>query len=292
MLTLAMPQSEPAGGEEPLGLALVGGEDRRRKALRDGVVQRDRLVEGRRRSSRRGSARTSRRARSAVWSGIDTIGRLARSTRRGARRRARGRRRRGRCRPAPAPARARLCMRLVRAAAWISGPTSVPSSQRGADRQRPYAATIRSVSWSATEECTNRRRRVVQRWPAVPAAANTTPRRARSRSADGATMAPLLPPSSSRVRPKRAATTGADLAAHPDGAGGRDERDPWVLDELAADRRASVSSSWWMPLGAPGLGDRAGEQRVDGDGGERGDRRPASRRRCRRRPGRGRCSTA
>ena len=54
-----------------------------------------------------------------------------------------------------------------------------------------------------------RRRSVVQRWPAVPAAENVIPRTARSRSADGVMMAALLPPSSRIERPKRAATTGA-----------------------------------------------------------------------------------
>ncbi len=52
----------------------------------------------------------------------------------------------------------------------------------------------------------------MQRCPAVPTAAKTMPRTARSRSADGATTAALLPPSSSRVRPKRAATTGPTCA--------------------------------------------------------------------------------
>ena len=52
------------------------------------------------------------------------------------------------------------------------------------------------------------RRIVVQRWPAVPAAENTTPRVVRSRSALGATTAALLPPSSSSERPNRSATRG------------------------------------------------------------------------------------
>ena len=48
----------------------------------------------------------------------------------------------------------------------------------------------------------------MQRCPAVPTAENTMARRARSRSAEGATIMALLPPSSSRLRPKRAATRG------------------------------------------------------------------------------------
>ena len=45
MLTLAMPQSEPAADSEQLGLAKFVGEDRRGEALRDGVVERDRFLE-------------------------------------------------------------------------------------------------------------------------------------------------------------------------------------------------------------------------------------------------------
>ena len=72
-----------------------------------------------------------------------------------------------------------------------------------------YALASRSTSWSAIELCAITRRSVVQRWPAVPAAENTMPRTARSRSALGATMAALLPPSSSSSLPNRLATRGA-----------------------------------------------------------------------------------
>jgi len=51
-----------------------------------------------------------------------------------------------------------------------------------------------------------RRRSEVQRWPAVPAAANSAERTARSSRALGATIIALLPPSSSSERPSRAAT--------------------------------------------------------------------------------------
>ena len=53
---------------------------------------------------------------------------------------------------------------------------------------------------------------VVHRWPALPAAANTMPRTARSRSADGVTTAALFPPSSRMLRPSRAATRGRTAA--------------------------------------------------------------------------------
>ncbi len=46
MLTLAMPQSEPVAETNSSASAWSLGEDARREALRDGVVQRDRLVEG------------------------------------------------------------------------------------------------------------------------------------------------------------------------------------------------------------------------------------------------------
>src|SRR5437762_7215729 len=63
------------------------------------------------------------------------------------------------------------------------------------------------MSW-----CTMRRRKLVQRCPAVPTAANKIARKARSRSAEGATIMPLLPPSSRSVRPKRCATRGPTIA--------------------------------------------------------------------------------
>src|SRR6266568_448389 len=58
---------------------------------------------------------------------------------------------------------------------------------------------------------TKRRRSEVQRCPAVPTAAKRIARNARSRSADGVRIIPLLPPSSRTARPKRCATTGATL---------------------------------------------------------------------------------
>ena len=94
------------------------------------------------------------------------------------------------------------------------------------------------------------RRSVVQRWPAVPAAEKTMPRTARSRSADGATTAALLPPSSSSVRPKRAATRGAIAAPI--------RSDPVALTSATrglstsgAAPAASVTSTVLSPSGAP-----------------------------------------
>ena len=61
---------------------------------------------------------------------------------------------------------------------------------------------------SLTDSWTKRRRNVVQRWPAVPTAENIMPRSARSKSAVGAKIIALLPPSSSKHLPKRSATLG------------------------------------------------------------------------------------
>ena len=87
--------------------------------------------------------------------------------------------------------------------------------------------------------CTIIRRSDVHRWPAVPAAANTMPRTARSRSADGATTVALLPPSSSRLWPNRAATRGPTAAAHPHRPGRTDQWHQRVVDERSADRRVT-----------------------------------------------------
>jgi hypothetical protein len=74
---------------------------------------------------------------------------------------------------------------------------------------------------------------LVQRWPAVPQAPKAMPRSASARSALGATTIALLPPSSSRQRPKRAATRGASA---------RPMRVEPVADTSAT--RASSASAW------------------------------------------------
>ena len=95
-----------------------------------------------------------------------------------------------------------------------------------------------------------RRRRLVQRCPAVPTAEKAIPRVASSRSAVGATIAALLPPSSRISRPKRAATTGATA---------RPMRVEPVAETIAtpswAARAAPTSAppwtTWPRPAGAP-----------------------------------------
>ena len=82
-----------------------------------------------------------------------------------------------------------------------------PEGRRSGRCGRPRAS--RSSSGSATSSWTISRRRLVQRCPAVPTAAKSTPRTTRSRSALGATTAALLPPSSRSERPSRAAMRGA-----------------------------------------------------------------------------------
>ena len=95
------------------------------------------------------------------------------------------------------------------------------------------------------------------------------PRRARSRSALGATMAALLPPSSSRARPKRAAISGAicrPIRTEP-------------VAETSATRGSSTSAwptsrppstSWWMPGRSADVGDGPGQQGVGGQRAQRG----------------------
>ena len=91
------------------------------------------------------------------------------------------------------------------------------------------------LSWTIS------RRSVVQRWPAVPAAENRIARSASFRSADGATIIALLPPSSSSERPKRCATRGPTarpIAVEPVAESKRDR----------ADRRPALR----RPRGRPG----------------------------------------
>ncbi len=71
-----------------------------------------------------------------------------------------------------------------------------------------YAAFRRATISSFTDSWAISRRRVVQRCPAVPTALNRMARTAMSRSALGARIMALLPPSSRMLRPKRAATRG------------------------------------------------------------------------------------
>jgi len=68
---------------------------------------------------------------------------------------------------------------------------------------------MRPTSASWIDSCTMSRRSDVQRWPAVPTAENTIARSARSRSADGATISALFPPSSRIVRASRCAAIAA-----------------------------------------------------------------------------------
>ena len=88
-----------------------------------------------------------------------------------------------------------------------SGPMSVPAASGSPIGTLLYAFARRSQSASTTFSWTSRRRVVVQRWPAVPTEPNSTARATSSMSASSITMIALLPPSSSRQRPRRLATT-------------------------------------------------------------------------------------
>jgi hypothetical protein len=113
-----------------------------------------------------------------------------------------------------------------------------PACRPRADR-RPARCRRPSRAWapaaSYTLSCTNRRRSVVQRWPAVPMAEKAMPRSVRSRSAEGVTMAALLPPSSRMARAKRAASFGPTCRPIAGRAGGRDHRHAVVVDQHFAD---------------------------------------------------------
>ena len=80
----------------------------------------------------------------------------------------------------------------------------------------------------------------MQRWPAVPIAAKAIARNASSRSAEGQTIAALLPPSSGMARAKRCASRGATLR-------------PIAVDPVADTRGSRGSSSSnaavaWSPI--------------------------------------------
>ena len=148
-----------------------------------------------------------------------------------------------------------------------------PACRRPADRRSAAARTpwrSRSTSSSRTESWTISRRRLVQRWPAVPAAANTMPRTARSRSAEGATMAALLPPSSRISRPKRSATTRRHGPAHRASSrwptrSARPGRRP-----APRRRRRRRCSTWLSAVGhAADVGGAAAQQGVHGQRGQR-----------------------
>ncbi len=96
----------------------------------------------------------------------------------------------------------------------------------------------RSTTSSYRLRCTISRRRVVQRWPAVPAAENVTPRTTSSMSDDGAMIAALFPPSSSSVRPKRPMTTGPIAA-------------PIAVDPVALIRARSVCAAIAIAVSGP-----------------------------------------
>ena len=113
------------------------------------------------------------------------------------------------------------------------------------------------------------RRIVVQRWPAVPAAEKTMPRVVRSRSADGATIAALLPPSSSSERPKRSATRGPTSRPIRVEPVARQQRDAGSSTSAAPDGGVA-EHDLARSAGAAGLGDRPLQQRV---GGQRAQRR-------------------
>ena len=134
---------------------------------------------------------------------------------------------------------------------------------------------MRSTSWSWTERWTMRRRNDVHRWPAVPAAEKTMPRSARSRSADGATIAALLPPSSRIERAKRPATTGATrrpIAVEP--VAETIGTASWATS--AAPTSAPPSTTWLRWSGAPVSAAARSNNAAAGERGDCGGSAPGS----------------
>ena len=136
MLTLAMPQSEPAADDEPLGLAHVQGEDRRRQALR------------RRRSA-------ARCASSKVVVGEHVQDRRERLGL-------------ARCRSGPASARSPAARRR-RPAAWSASTrspptTSSPPSAWAAGQRLAEALVGRAVDQRADQRAVGQRRADRQAW--------------------------------------------------------------------------------------------------------------------------------
>ena len=134
----------------------------------------------------------------------------------------------------------------------MSGPTSVPASS-GSPMRIDAVGALQTRREHVVDDrsCTIRRRSEVQRWPAVPAAANSDRPRRRDRDRPtGATIMALLPPSSSSERPKRRGDARADRAAHARRAGGADERDAAIVDQPLADIAAADRRPPSRPSGA------------------------------------------
>ena len=205
MLTLAMPQSDPAAERNCLGLAQVVGEDRRRQALRHVVVHRDRVLEAlvahHVEDGREGLVPHDGRLRRHLDDGRAHVVRIG-------------------------PGLGERALAAVDLAALLApprpAPTAWPRRRHGRSAGPPACRARADRRWGASRRpCAGARpgRRARSRarsagawWcsagPAVPAAAKRMPRTARSRSAEGVTIIALLPPSSSRQRPKRCATRG------------------------------------------------------------------------------------
>ena len=266
MLTLAMPQSEPSA-QEPLGLAQVAGEDRRRQSLRHGVVQRDRLVEVVVGRARRGSARRSRRSTTAVCAGIRTsAGRDVAAAGADVDALAAG--------DHLAAVGARLVQRGLHGVEGALVDQRADQRRRRRTGRRPAAG--RYAARQPVDEPRRRRTRarsagagVVQRWPAVPAAANTIARTARSRSADGATIDGVVAAELEQHPAEPGGDPRADLAAHPRRAGGADAGRPAGRRPAPRRPRGRPARAGRRPAGAPTLGDRPCQQRVRGQRGQR-----------------------
>ena len=238
------------GGEEPLGLALVGGEDRRRQALRARRCAARSPRRSRRRSGRRGSARTSPRAppRSARASGR---ARARRSTARLAAVRLRSPPQTTVAAVGPAPCPARPAWPRTRAV------RDQRTDERAVvERVADAAAAVgaqrsAATSSSATDGVHDQ---PAQRGAALPGGARRGEHDAAhgevevgGRGDDRRVVAAELEQAAAEAR----GDPRADRAAHPHRPGGADQRDPRVVDEPLADARRARGPARWTPSGAP-----------------------------------------
>ena len=104
----------------------------------------------------------------------------------------------------------------------------------------------------------------MQRWPAVPIAANAMARSASARSALGATIARIVAAELQDGAGKAPGEPLADHPAHRRRPGRRDHRHAAIVDQLLGRSRAPPISTLCRPSGAsPNFADRARQQRVD-----------------------------
>ena len=188
--------------------------------------------------------------------------------------------------PPSAWARASAAIMSFTAASSTRGPSASParSGRRCAPGRTPSRG--RPPCGPRRFGATISRRVLVQRWPAVPTAPNTTAGMARARSACAVTTTALLPPSSRIVRPKRAVTSAAtrlpiDVDPVNDTSGSRrSERIFEPTDPPGPATSVKSPARWWSAITSLQIRCTAIAERNTGEAGST----PPGRRRRRRSP--------